>query len=211
MVSVTHCPLANNAIAFRKAPDIAPRVSDIVRMGGACFAVGYITPAAGFNTCVDPAAAQIVFAVGLPLVVTPPDVTPKALTPRTGVEEMRSFRTPVGQAIASWTDFFERFKTARYGSDGTPLQDPYVIASLPQPALSRDRHIDIQIETRGEFTLGMTVADCWRKTKRAPNAMVMGGVDREGLYRMLTERLGRGGEREGHGKKTLQPRSSTLA
>jgi purine nucleosidase len=65
---------------------------------------------------------------------------------------------------------------------------------LPPPAtLFHGCHITVQIETKGEFTLGMTVADCWRKTKRAPNAMVMGGVDREGLYRLLTERLGRGG------------------
>ncbi len=120
----------------------------------------------------------------------PPDVTPKAPTPYAGVEEMRSLRTPVGQPVTSWTEFFERFDIARYGSDGTPLHDPCVIACLLWPALSRDRHIDVQIETRGEFTLGMTVADGCRVTARAPNAMVMGGVDREGFCRLLTKRLG---------------------
>lgn len=37
----------------------------------------------------------------------------------------------------------------------------------------------------------MTVADWWRVTNREPNAMVLGSVDREGFYRLLTERLGR--------------------
>ena len=151
MVSVTLCPLTNIATAFRKAPDIAPREPDIVRMRGACFAVGNLTPAAGFDTCVDPAAAQIVGALDLPLIVIPPDVTPKAPTPYAWVEEMRRLRTPVGQPVASRTDVSERFDIARYGSDGTPLHDPCVIACLPQPTLF-DRHINVQIETKGERT-----------------------------------------------------------
>ena len=101
MVSVTLCPLTNIATAFRKAPDIAPRVPDIVRMRGACLAVGTIPPAAGFNTCVAPEAAQSISHPCLPFVVMPPDVTPKALTQRARVEEMRSSRTPVGQPVAS--------------------------------------------------------------------------------------------------------------
>ena len=151
MVSVTLSPLTSIATAVLKAPDIAPRVPDIVRMHGACFAVRTIPPAAGFTICVDPEAAQIVFAFDLPFVVMPPDVAPKALTPRAGVEEMRSLRTPVGQPVASRTDVSERFDIARYGSDGTPLHDPCVIACLPQPTLF-DRHINVQIETKGERT-----------------------------------------------------------
>jgi purine nucleosidase len=104
---------------------------------------------------------------------------------------MRALGTPVGTAVASWTDFFERFDTAKYGSEGAPLHDPCVIAYLLEPALFHGRHINVEIETGSELTLGMTVADWWRVTKRAPNAMFMGSVDREGFYRLLTERLGR--------------------
>jgi purine nucleosidase len=192
--TITLCPLGpltNIATAFTSAPDIVSRVAEIVLMGGGCFEGGNITPAAEFNIYVDPEAADIVFKSGVPLVVMPLDVTHKALTSRAWVEEMRSLGTPVGQAVASWTDFFERFDTAKYGSEGAPLHDPCVIAYLLQPALFHGRHINVQIETTGEFTLGMTVADWWRVTKRAPNAMFMGGVDRDGFYRLLTERLGR--------------------
>jgi purine nucleosidase len=65
---------------------------------------------------------------------------------------MRSLRTPVGQPVASRTDVFERFDTAKHGSDGTPQHDPYVIASLPQPALFHGCHINLEIETKGEHT-----------------------------------------------------------
>ncbi|AZL57512.1 nucleoside hydrolase [Tabrizicola piscis] len=192
--TITLCPLGpltNIATAFARAPDIIPRVAEIVLMGGGCFEGGNITPAAEFNIYVDPEAADIVFKSGAPLVVMPLDVTHKALTSRAWVEGMRSLGTPVGQAVAAWTDFFERFDTAKYGSEGAPLHDPCVIAYLLEPALFHGRHINVEIETASPLTLGMTVADWWRVTDRTPNAMFMGGVDRDGFYRLLTERLGR--------------------
>jgi purine nucleosidase len=66
-----------------------------------------------------------------------------------------------------------------------------VIAYLIDPTLFHGRHINVEIETSSPLTLGMTVADWWRVTDRAPNAMFIGGVDRDGFYRLLTERLGR--------------------
>jgi purine nucleosidase len=87
---------------------------------------------------------------------------------------------PVRQAVASPTNVFGRLDTARYGSNGTPLHDPYVIAHLLPPALFHARHIDVKIGTKGEHTPGMTAADWWRASGRAPDAMFMGGVDREG-------------------------------
>ncbi len=192
--SVTLCPLGpltNIAAAFEKAPDIVPRVAEIVLMGGAYFEVGNITPAAEFNIYVDPEAAEIVFRSGVPIVVMPLDVTHKALTSRAWVEEMRGLGTEVGRAVASWTDFFERFDTAKYGSEGAPLHDPCVIAYLIEPGLFHGRHINVEIETGSALTLGMTVADWWRVTDRTPNALFMGGVDRAGFYRLLSTRLAR--------------------
>ena len=68
---------------------------------------------------------------------------------------------------------------------------PCTIACLLEPPFFNDRHINVQIDTKGELTPGMTVADDWRVSVRAPKAMFMGGVDREGFYRLLSERLGR--------------------
>ncbi|MCB1360519.1 MAG: nucleoside hydrolase, partial [Rhodobacteraceae bacterium] len=120
-------PLTNIAMAMRKAPDIVGRIAEIVLMGGAYFEVGNITPAAEFNIHVDPEAAEIVFRAGCPLVVMPLDVTHKALTTRPRIEALRALG-PVGQVVASWTDFFERFDMEKYGSEGAPLHDPCTIA-----------------------------------------------------------------------------------
>ncbi len=184
-------PLTNIAAAFRKAPDIVPRVQEIVLMGGAYFEVGNITPAAEFNIFVDPEAADIVFRSGVPLTVMPLDVTHKALTTPARIAAFRDLGSEVGRAVAAWTDFFERFDKAKYGGAGAPLHDPCTIAWLIRPGLFSGRHVNVVIETKGEFTAGMTVADWWRVSGRPANALFMGGIDAEGFYALLTERLAR--------------------
>ena len=192
--SVTLCPLGpltNIATALQRAPDIAPKIAEIVLMGGAYFEVGNVTPAAEFNIYVDPQAADIVFRSGVPLVVMPLDVTHRALTTRARIEAFRALGTRAGQAVASWTDFYERFDMEKYGSDGAPLHDPCVIAYLLQPALFTGRHVNVTVETGSELTLGMTVADWWYVTDRPANAMFMGQIDADGFYALLTERIAR--------------------
>ncbi|OLS52305.1 nucleoside hydrolase [Rhodovulum sulfidophilum] len=191
---VTLCPLGpltNIATALREAPEIAPRIREIVLMGGAYFEVGNITPAAEFNIFVDPEAAAIVFGSGIPITVMPLDVTHKALVTAPRNAAFRTLGTPVGRAVAAMTDFFERYDREKYGSEGAPLHDPCVTAYLIRPELFRGRHVNVEIETEGRFTRGMTVADWWGVSGRAPNATFMGDLDADGFFGLLTDRLGR--------------------
>ena len=160
-------------------------------MGGAYFEVGNITPAAEFNIYVDPEAAKKVFACGAPITVMPLDVTHKALVTAERNNAFRAIGTPVGIAVAEMTEFFERFDKDKYGSAGAPLHDPCVTAYLIKPDLFTGRHINVEIETGSDLTLGMTVADWWGVTDRAPNATFMGDIDADGFFALLTERLGR--------------------
>lgn len=182
-------PLTNIALAFRRAPDIIPRVARIVMMGGAYFEVGNVTPAAEFNVFVDPEAAAEVLAAGVDLVMMPLDVTHRALTSRAWVEAMTA-TGPVGRAVASWTDFFERFDKAKYGHEGAPLHDPCAVAWLIAPELFSGRRINVEIETQGRWTTGMTVADWWGVSGRAANALFMRDVDGPAFFDLLTRRIG---------------------
>ncbi len=187
--TVTLCPLGpltNIATAMQKAPDIVSRIQEIVLMGGAYFEVGNITPAAEFNIYVDPEAADIVFKSGASIVVMPLDVTHKALTTKPRIDAFRAKATHPCQMVAEWTDFFEK-----YGSAGAPLHDPCVIAYLIQPDIFSGRFINVAIETSSPLTLGMTVADWWRVTDRAPNAMFMGALDADAFFALLTDRIAR--------------------
>ena len=192
--TVTLCPigpLTNIATAFQNAPDIVDRVQEIVLMGGAYFEVGNITPTAEFNIYVDPEAAKLVFEAGVPLTVMPLDVTHKALTTKPRIDAFRAMNTQVGDMVAAWTDFFERFDMEKYGSEGAPLHDPCTIAYLIDPTLFSGRYINVEIETVSDLTLGMTVADWWRVSDRKPNAMFMKDIDAAGFYDLLASRLGR--------------------
>ena len=192
--TVTLCPLGpltNIATALQRAPDIAEKVQEIVFMGGAYFEVGNITPAAEFNIYVDPEAADIVFKSGIQITVMPLDVTHKALVTPDRINALRARKTKVCDAMADMVDFFERFDTDKYGSDGAPLHDPCVTAYLIKPELFSGRFINVEIETTSELTLGMTVADWWGVSDRAPNAMFMGDVDAGGFFDLLTDRLAR--------------------
>lgn len=182
-------PLTNIALAFEKAPDIIARVPQLVMMGGAYFEVGNITPTAEFNIYVDPEAAQIVLASGVDLVMLPLDVTHKALTSRAWIDSVRPLGR-IGEAVASWTDFFERYDREKYGSAGAPLHDPCTIGWLLAPELFSGRHINVEVETQGKYTLGMTVADWWRVTGRPANALFIRDIEADKFFALLTKRLG---------------------
>lgn len=192
--TVTLCTLGaltNIGLALQKAPDIAPRIRELVMMGGGFFEGGNITPAAEFNIYVDPHAAAAVLAAGIPVVMMPLDVTHQLLTRKTRVARIADIGTPVAKAMVGWLEFFERFDEEKYGSDGGPLHDPTVIAYLLKPELFSGRHCNVEIEVESELTMGMTVVDWWRVSGRTPNVQVMRNVDADGFFDLLVERFAR--------------------
>ena len=71
-------PLTNVATALKSDSDLAPKIKEIVVMGGSLSA-GNITPSAEFNFYVDPEAAKIVFDSGVPITMVGLNVTEKVL------------------------------------------------------------------------------------------------------------------------------------
>jgi purine nucleosidase len=192
--SITLCtlgPLTNIAAAMIKAPDIVPRIGEIVMMGGGFFEGGNTTPAAEFNIYVDPHAAHVVFTSGVKLTLLPLDVTHKALMTPAWIESLRALGTKTGAAAAAMLDFYERFDMAKYGGEGGPLHDPCVIAYLLQPELFAGKDCNVRIETASELTMGMTVVDWWNVTPHPANCRVINAIDAGGFYALIRERLAR--------------------
>ena len=182
-------PLSNIAMAMQRAPDIIQRIRQIILMGGAYFEVGNITPAAEFNIYVDPHAAQVVFASGVPVIMMPLDVTHKALTRTDRVAALRAIGNRTGVAVAEMLEFFERFDEAKYGSDGGPLHDPCTVAWMIAPDIFNGRPCNVEIETASPLTMGMTVVDWWQVSSRPHNALVIGDLDADRFFELITERL----------------------
>ena len=192
--AITLCPLGpltNIAMALQKAPDIAERVGEIVLMGGGFFEGGNITPTAEFNIYVDPEAAEIVFASGIKIIMMPLDVTHKVLTRKDRIARLRAEGGKPAGIMADMLEYFERFDEQKYGTDGGPLHDPTVIAYLLKPELFSGRECNVEIETKSELTLGMTVIDWWRVTNRKKNVLVIKDVDDDGFFDLFIERLSR--------------------
>ncbi len=134
--SVTLCalgPLTDIAMALVKAPDIAAQISELVMLGGAAFEIGNMTPAAEFNIYVDPHAAAIVLASGMPITMIPLDVTHQVLSTPPRVAALRALSNRSGPAVAALLDSFEAARTGRFGARGMALHDPCVIAYLLRP------------------------------------------------------------------------------
>ena len=184
-------PLTNIGMAIQKDSAILTKVREIVIMGGAMREGGNRTPSAEFNILVDPHAADIVFRCGRPTTVMGLDVTHQVLASPQRIDRIRAVDNEAARATAGMLDFFNRHDSVKYGSLGAPLHDPCTIAYLLLPELFQGKQCNISIETQSELTMGHTAVDFWNVTDRPKNATWMHGVDADGFYDLLVERLGR--------------------
>ncbi|MCF5895821.1 pyrimidine-specific ribonucleoside hydrolase RihA [Aeromonas veronii] len=182
-------PLTNIALLLAAHPDLKPRIARIVLMGGAAGA-GNWTPAAEFNIYVDPEAADMVFKSGIPITMCGLDVTHEAQVMDEDIERVRAITNPVAQCVAGLLDFFMIYhRDPKWGFAGAPLHDPCTIAWLLAPELFHGVECRVDIETRGEHTVGMTVVDRYGLTGKPANALVLLGLDRPGFIDLLVTRL----------------------
>lgn len=180
-------PLTNLACAIIQAPDIAPRLREIVLMGGA-IGLGNTTPAAEFNIYADPHAAAVVFNSGARIAMTPLELTHQVLATPERVRAIRALGSEPARQIAGILDAYP--KTTHFGATGGPLHDPCAVAYLIWPELMDGKDCRVDIETDAQHSIGRTVIE-WRKQKRPANARVLDTVDAETLFQHLTERLAR--------------------
>ncbi|ANB52167.1 pyrimidine-specific ribonucleoside hydrolase RihA [Aeromonas veronii] len=182
-------PLTNISLLLAAHPELKPRIARIVLMGGAAGA-GNWTPAAEFNIYVDPEAADMVFKSGIPITMCGLDVTHEAQVMDEDIERVRAITNPVAQCVAGLLDFFMIYhRDPKWGFAGAPLHDPCTIAWLLNPALFHGVECRVDIETRGEHTVGMTVVDRYGLSGKPANALVLLGLDRAGFIDLLVERL----------------------
>ena len=182
-------PLTNIGTAIDRAPEVLPKIRQLVIMGGAMREGGNYSPSAEFNILVDPHAADIVFNCGRPITSMGLDVTHQVLSTRARVERIRQLGNPVAEATAGMLGFFERHDSRKYGVEGAPLHDPCTIAWLLAPELFEGKFCNLSVETRSELTMGHTAVDFWHVTDRPHNVNWIYSVDADGFYDLLTERL----------------------
>lgn len=185
-------PLTNIATLVKDFPELNQRIREIVVMGGA-FAVteygtGNETAVAEFNIYSDPEAAKIVFGAGIPVKAVGLDVTtiPHLELVESDYNRIRKKRG----AISRFASLILESNIRRHGR--FTLHDPMAVAAKIWPSLYKFTRYGVNVETRGEFTTGMTVADRRRTAEsrefRRGSVQVCESVDRP-FKRLFLSRL----------------------
>ena len=187
-------PLTNIALAIKLEPRIVDRIPETIIMGGA-HEIGNTTPAAEFNIWVDPPAARVVLGAGLQnLVLVPLDATHRALVTLNDCQRLRAMGTPAGDAAAA---FIDRRITAyddlqpMETPHSAPVHDALCVAYLVDPSVIRGQSAHVDVETRGDLTVGRTVIDRHARFGRKPNAFVAFDADAPKFVSMLLETFAR--------------------
>jgi inosine-uridine nucleoside N-ribohydrolase len=150
-------PLTNIALAVSKDPSIAVLVKDIVIMGGSITG-GNVNGAAEANIYNDPEAAQIVFNAGWIVTMVGSDVGERTLITRKYLAELQSSHGPQSDFIAKIADFYLT-RSEKSGYSGAAMYDPLAVGIALDPTLGTLKEMHVDVETKGEFTRGETVAN----------------------------------------------------
>ena len=174
-------PLTNIAAAIQKDKETMAQAQRIVLMGGAIGVPGNITPVSEFNIYVDPIAAGIVFNAGIPLTVVGLDVTHQVKLAAGDIAAATDARkTTVGCFLVDCTKDLLASPSNRHKEQGLFLHDPLAVGVVLDPSFVATEPMSVDIETRGDLTEGMTVADrrlIHPSLKKSPNADICLKVD----------------------------------
>jgi inosine-uridine nucleoside N-ribohydrolase len=150
-------PLTNIALAVSKDPSIAALVKDIVIMGGS-ISGGNVNGAAEANIYNDPEAAQIVFNAGWMVTMVGSDVGERTLITRKYLAELQSSHGPQSDFISKIAEFYLT-RSEKSGYAGAAMYDPLAVGIALDPSLGTLKEMHVDVETKGEFTRGETVAN----------------------------------------------------
>jgi len=181
-------PLTNIAMALRREPRIAERAAGVVLMGGA-YTRGNRTPAAEFNILADPEAAAIVFEAGWPLTMVGLELTHQARATQAVIDEIAAIGTPLSATVVEMMQFFGGTYRATRGFEAPPVHDPCAVARVARPELLTVRDAFVAVETRGQWTAGMTVTDFRLQLGHEVNAQVATDLDAAGFWALMLDAL----------------------
>lgn len=150
-------PLTNIALAVSKDPSIVPLVRNIVIMGGSITG-GNVNGAAEANIYNDPEAASIVFNAGWMVTMIGSDVGERTLITRKHLSELQAEHGPESDFIAKLADFYVT-RSEKSGYPGAAMYDPLAVATAVDPSLVTLKDMHVDVETKGQFTRGETVAN----------------------------------------------------
>ena len=161
---ITLGPFTNLAMAFMKAPEIVPMIVEVVSIAGSFGLNKYAfanatgdTPQSEWNVFVDPEAARIVFESGVRLRAVGLDVATH-FDINFSEDQLATLKASP-RPEANMAEKMVRFVQGRGFESYCVLIDSMAVAAVIDPSLIETVKARVGVETKGELTLGQTVAD----------------------------------------------------
>jgi len=186
-------PLTNVAMALRQEPGLAAKVKQLYIMGGAVASLpdgaGNITPNAEFNFWVDPEAARITLRSGIPIVLSPLNVSRKTNLNREWYEKLVAVDTPLTRLIReTMGPVFEKDPGRKM-----LMFDQVTVASLVDPTLVTTAEQYVDVDANHDIDYGVSVGGKapWPGAEGAQKMAVQYDLDWNRFIRMFVERVTR--------------------
>lgn len=184
-------PLTNIAMAMRMDASFAANVKQLVIMGGAIAALpdgaGNHTPNAEFNIYVDPEAAQIVFRSGIPIVLSPLNVSRKARFTKLWFDRIVAVDTPTTRLIRDHLGPLYATRPDRV----MLMYDQVAAVSLVAPSLASTEEMFVDVDVNTGPNYGVTVGgrQMWPGGEGARRMQVQTDLDWDRFIRLYVERV----------------------
>lgn len=167
-------PLTNIACALVRKPEIAGKIRYIAMMGGE-INLNRIEN----NVAFDYVAADVVLTSGIPVHMGTWDVTRRFVLSKEDCDLFRKSASPLNQAVGR---AIELWHPAQSWKPGPVMYDVFPIVWSFDRSYYTMEAKSVRVETRGEFTRGMTVA-----TGDAPNVEVTTDIRSSALRELYLE------------------------
>jgi len=186
-------PMTNVAMALRQEPGLAAKVKQLYIMGGAVASLpdgaGNMTPNAEFNFWVDPEAAKIALRSGIPIVLSPLNVSRKTNLNKEWYEKLVAVDTPLTRLIReTMGPVFEKDPGRKM-----LMFDQVTVASLVDPTLVTTAEQYVDVDANHDIDYGVSVGGKapWPGAEGAQKMAVQYDLDWNRFIRMFVERVTR--------------------
>jgi purine nucleosidase len=175
-------PLTNIALALKTEPRIKANIERIVLMGGA-----FEMLVSEYNIRRDRAAAQIVFASGVPITAVGLDVTTRCKLTAADIDRLRAANNPASAFLVRLIELWQNGRPGQYPT----LHDPLAVAVSFLPSLVETRLGSVEVETNSRLTNGMTLFTPADKLPagQTPATQVALKVDSQKFVSLFLDRL----------------------
>lgn len=155
--------LTNIATVLIKEPNLAKKAR-LIMMGGVVN-----SQQAEHNVSCDPEAARIVFESGIEIIMVGLDVTMRCQLRREELDDLANRGLPSTEFLMDMVRAWQRSS----GNTYPVLHDPLAVAVALDQTLVKMEPRKVDVEIKGEFTRGFTIAS----KSKTPNAQVCMDVD----------------------------------